>query len=238
MRFTWYYTQINNQTWVRTYWNDSYNNNVNLIMRGVNQTHQGIELGLEKTLAISHVIQGVIGYGQFVYTNRPKLDAWQDNNGTALFSDRTTYLKNYRVGGSPQLVSGIGYKYNSKKFWFIGINLNYFDQIYVEPNPDRRTEEAVAKYIDTESDAYHKVIDQERLPAYFTLNANGGKSFRIAKKYYLRLNGSVNNLLNNKNILTTGSEQLRWEYSDVDKFDNKYFYMQGLSYMITANFSF
>lgn len=238
VRATYYYTQINNQTWLRTFWNDSYNNNVNLIMRGLNQTHQGVEIGIEKTLFTSHVLQGAFGYGQFIYTNRPKLDAWQDNNSTSLYTDRTVYLKNYKVGGTPQLVAGLSYKYNGKKFWYAGLSFNYFDQIYIEPNPDRRTEEAVAKYINADKDAHKLVTEQEKLPSYFTLNAQAGKSFRIAKKYYLRLNLTINNLLNNQKIRTTGFEQLRWDMANISTFDNKYYYMQGITYMAGINFSF
>lgn len=238
VRLTYYYTQMNDQTWVRTFYHDSYNNNVNLLMQDVDQNHQGVELGIEKTLFTSHVIQAAFGYGQFLYTNRPKMEAWQENNATALFSDRTVYLKNYRVGGSPQMVSGIGYKYNGKKFWFAGLYFNYFDQIYMDANPDRRTEEAVSGMFDTDNDDVKRIINQERLPSYYTLNANAGKSFRIQKKYYLAFNFSVNNILNNRNIRTSGFEQLRWDYTNVSKFDNKYFYMQGVTYMLIVNFSF
>ncbi len=238
IRATYYYAQINNQTWVRTFWSDLYNNNVDLIMRNVNQTHQGVELGIEKTLFTSHVIQGAFGYGQFVYTNRPHLDAYQDNNNTSLFTDRTVYLKNYKVGGTPQMVMGLSYKYNGKKFWYAGLSFNYFDQIYIEPNPDRRTAESVAKYINADNGANNLVTDQERLPSYFTLNAQAGKSFRINKKYYLRLNLTVNNLLNNQKIRTSGFEQLRWDQANISTFDNKYYYMQGITYMAGLNFSF
>ncbi|MCC6372168.1 MAG: hypothetical protein IT236_14285 [Bacteroidia bacterium] len=239
LRLTGYYTQINNQVWVRSYYNDIYNTFVNLIMKGVNQSHQGIEFSLEKTLFTSHVIQTAFGLGQFVYTNRPTLDAWQYNSSAAVFTDRTVYLKNYRVGGSPQLVYGIGYKYNAKKFWFAAVNFNFFDQIYVEPNPDRRTLEAVDKYLSNETTSFSKITAQEKLPSYFTLNANGGKSFRLAHgKYYLRLNVSVNNLLNNKTNIIGGFEQLRWDPAYLDRFDNKYVYMLGTTYMASVNFSF
>ncbi len=238
MRLTYYYTQINNQVWLRSFWNDLYNNNVNYIMTDVHQNHSGVELGLEKTLFTAHVIQAAFNYGQNVYSGRPVAQAWQDNNNTQLFTDRTVYLKNYRVGGSPQMVAGIGYKYNAKKFWFAGLYFNYFDEIYLEPNPDRRTQDAVSQYLDNETELVNKVIEQEKLPSYFTLNANAGKSFRIQKKYYLNFNLSVNNILNDQTIRTSGFEQLRWDKTNVDKFDNKYYYMQGITYMLIVNFSF
>ncbi|MBK7667758.1 MAG: hypothetical protein IPJ32_10700 [Sphingobacteriaceae bacterium] len=163
-------------------------------MKDVDQNHQGVELGVEETLFTSHVVQGALGYGQFLYTSRPTLEAWQYNNPEAIFKDRTTYLKNYKVGGSPQLVAGFGYKYNGKKFWFAGINLNYFDEIYIEPNPDRRTSGSGSGYmilltviIQVMKNRYKKIVDQEKLPTYFIVNLNGGKSFRIAKKILFKI---------------------------------------------------
>ena len=238
LRFTGYYTQVNNQTWLRTFWSDEFNNNVNLIMKGLNQNYSGIEFGVEKTFFTEHVVQAALGLGQFIYTNRPTLEAWQDNNSTQLYSNRTSYLINYKMGGTPQSVLGAGYRYNARSHWFAGVFFNYFDQIYVDVNPDRRTEEALNKYYSNEEEAYREVIKQEQLPAYFILNAQAGKSFRIQRKHYLNFNLVVYNLLNDKSNITTGFEQLRWDPTNIKRFDNKYYYMQGTTFMLTASFTF
>jgi hypothetical protein len=54
----------------------------------------------------------------------------------------------------------------------------------------------------------------------------------------LNLNFSMNNLLNNTTIISTGYEQLRWNAQQIDQFPNKYYYMTGITYMILLNFSF
>jgi hypothetical protein len=236
-RATYYNTTISDQTWLRTFWSDEFNNNVNYIMTNVDQNHQGIEIGIEKNLFVAHTIQAAFGLGQFVYKGQPTAQAWQDNNNKSLFTERTVYLNNYRIGVSPQLVTGIGYRYNAKKFWFAGITLNYLDQIFIDPNPDRRTSESISKFVSTDPQV-DLITDQEELPSYFTLNFNAGKSFRIMKKYFLNFNLSANNLLNNKNIITGGFESLRWDYSNINKFDNRYFYMTGTTFMATVNFNF
>lgn len=236
-RATYYNTRISDQTWLRTFWSDEFNNNVNYIMTDVHQNHQGIELGIEKVLFAAHTLQAAFGYGQFLYKGRPIASSYQDNNNTNLFTDRTVYLDNYKVGAGPQLVAGLGYRYNGKKFWFAGVNVNYFDEIFIDPNPDRRTAEAISKYVETDPQV-KEIRDQQQLPSYFIVNVNAGKSFRIAKKYFLNINLSVNNLLNDQNIITSGFEQLRWDYSDVNKFDNKYYYMTGATYMAIVNFNF
>jgi len=238
VRLTGYYTLFKNQIWLRTFWHDEYNNFVNYFLQNVNQTHIGVELGLEQQFFIKHTLQLAVGYGQFYYSNRPVASAVVTNNNTLLFSDRTVYWKNYFVGGSPQFITGIGYRYNGKKFWFAGINFNYAGEIYLDPNPDRRTLEAVSKYYITESQGYEPILKQEKLDNYYYINLNAGKSFRIAKKYYLAFNLSINNLLNNKKIITGGFEQLRWDKNYITKFPPRYYYMTGLTYMINMNFSF
>ncbi|MFZ9475243.1 MAG: hypothetical protein ACO28K_08985 [Bacteroidia bacterium] len=237
-RFTLYHSQFNQQLWLRSFWSDEFNNNINLFMNGLNQTHQGIEMGIEKVIYTAHTLQGALGWGQFYYTNRPVLQAWQDNNANALFTNRTVYLKHYRVGGTPQFVAGIGYKYNAPAHWFYSIYANYFDAIYVEPNPDRRTAEAVSKYLDSEVQYYAEIIDQFKLPSYYVFNAQLGKSFKIWTKYFLNVNISINNLFNDRQIISGGFESLRWDKANISKFDNKYFYMTGTTYMCTVNFNF
>jgi hypothetical protein len=237
VRLTYYNTIIQNQIWFRTFWSDEFNNNVNYIMTGVDQKHEGVELGIEKSLFTAHTIQGAFGYGNFAYTKNTAAQAWQDNNNTQLFTDRTAYIKNFRIGGTPQTVTGIGYKYTGKKYWFVGVNYNYFSESFIEPNPDRRTAEAVQKYATTDP-LYSKIVDQGTFPDYYLINANAGKSFRIKGKYFLNINVSVNNILNNKKIRNWGFESMRWDYGSIEKFPEKYQYMPGTTYMAMINFSF
>ena len=207
-------------------------------MKSINQQNQGIEIGVEKTIFTSHLLQLCVGLGEYIYTNRPVLEAWQDNNAAPLYNSRKAYLTNFKVGGSPQSVFGLGYKYTAKKYWYAGLYLNYFDQIYIEANPNRRTEESLSNYLVNEKEQYSKIINQEQLPAYYILNANAGKSFRLFKKYMLNLSLNINNILNNKTSITSGYEQLRFANTNIDKFANKYYYMTGTTYMATINFTF
>lgn len=238
MRFTLYSTQLSDQTWLRTYWHDEYNNNANVIMTNVNTKHSGVELGIEKILLAKHYIQFVFGFAQSLYSNQPKLQAWLDNNNSSLYYNRKVYLKNYRLGNSPQLISSIAYKFTGKKNWFAGFSFNYVDQIYIAANPDRRTTDAAGKFQENEKELAESITGQDRLPAYFFSNANAGKSFRLGKKNYLNLNFSVNNLLNNTQIITMGYEQLRWNAQQIEQFPNKYYYMPGITYMVLLNLSF
>lgn len=236
-RATYYFYQIKNSTYLRSYFHDVYNTIVNYIMTGVNTQYQGIELGVEAKFLRGFTATAVLGYGEFIYTDRPLAQAWRNNSGEQLFTNRTVYLKNYKIGGTPQTVGGLGLRYNSKKYWYAGIYFNYFANMYIEPNPDRRTAEAISKYIPTDPQ-WSQLLDQEKLPARYTIDANVGKSFRIKRKYILGINASVSNLLNNKNIIANGIEQLRYDANDPMKFPNKYNYAMGLTYLLMINFNF
>ncbi|MCX7728227.1 MAG: hypothetical protein N2203_02040 [Bacteroidia bacterium] len=236
-RVTYYFYQFKNSTYLRSYFHDVYNTIVNYVMTGVNTQHQGIELGVEAKFLRGFTATGVLGIGEFIYTNRPLAQAWRNNSGENLFIDRTVYLKNYKIGGTPQTLAGLGIRYNSKKYWYVGIYFNYFADMYIEPNPDRRTEAAISKYIPTDPQ-WNQLLGQEKLPSKFTLDANVGKSFRIKRKYTLGINASASNLLNNKTIISNGIEQLRYDASDPLKFPNKYNYAMGLTYILMVNFNF
>lgn len=236
-RATYYFYQFKNSTYLRSYFHDVYNTIVNYVMTGVNTQHQGVELGVEAKFLRGFTATGVLGIGEFIYTDRPLAQAWRNNSGEKLFSDRTVYLKNYKIGGTPQTIAGLGLRYNSKKFWYAGVYFNYFANMYVEPNPDRRTEAAVSKYIPSDPQ-WSQLLDQEKLPAKYTIDANIGKSFRIKGKYTLGINASVSNLLNDKTIISNAIEQLRYDANDPLKFPNKYNYAMGLTYMLMINFNF
>jgi hypothetical protein len=211
LRLTAYFTKFRDLSWTRSYWDDTYQTSVNLFMSRVSQVHEGFELGIEKTIRVSHVLQGAAGLGSCFYQDRPLLHGWKDNSGDLLYSERVVYISNFNVGGTPQCVAGIGYRYNARRYWFAGMNVNYFDRIYVEINPLRRTAEATGKYLESESRLATQISAQERLPSFFIVNALAGRSWRLKKKRMVNAMISIGNLLNRTNVRIHGFEQLRFD---------------------------
>ncbi len=235
-RVTYYHTMINNQVWARSYFDDVFNTNVNYFMTNLNQLNQGLELGLEGIIKKQLSIVGALAYGNYVYTNRPTATISADNTAALLATDRTIYFKNYHVGGAPEIAGSIGMRYTAVKYWNVGLYFNYFDNNYVTINPDRRTAEALAKFIPTDPQVA-KITNQEKLPGAYTVDFMAGKSFRFKNRYGLSVTMMINNLTNNmfKNF---GEEQLRHDVNFIDKFPNKYSYTLGLTYMMSVAFSF
>jgi hypothetical protein len=238
LRLTYYYTEVKNQTWMRSFYHDEYRNFVNYIMTGVDNRHNGVELGVEWKITSTISATGVFAHGKSIYSSRPSATISRDNNSELIDENRTVYLKNYRMGGMPQTAAAIGMRYNSPKYWFIGFNVNYFDHIYLDPNPDRRTAEAVEGYV-TSDPQWSQIIDQERLDPGFTVDLYGGKSFRIKKLgHFINLNVSISNLLNNRNFRVGGFEQLRYTPSNIDRFPPMYSYMFGITFFGMVSYSF
>ena len=83
----------------------------------------------------------------------------------------------------PQSALSVGLKYRSKKYWFAGANFNYYGDIYLDPNPDRRTEEAIANYVSTDPQI-SEILDQTKLDNGYSVSLFAGKSFKFSN-YYL-----------------------------------------------------
>ncbi|PCJ77853.1 MAG: hypothetical protein COA57_16495 [Flavobacteriales bacterium] len=236
-RATWFYTQVKDQAWLRNYYHDGYNSFVNYAMQGVDYLHTGVEVGVQGTIASVFVVSGAFTKGDYVYNSRPTAAITIDNSSEVLAKDRTVYLKNYHLGGMPQTAASIGLKYNNPKYWWVGADFNYFADIYLPPAPDRRTAESVDKFVITDPQ-WSEVLDQQKLDNDYTLNVFAGKSFRLKSKYFLMFTLNVSNVLNNKNFITGGYEQLRTDNSDINRFPPKYGYMYGTTYFAMASLRF
>jgi TonB dependent receptor/TonB-dependent Receptor Plug Domain len=236
VRATLYYTRMADQVWNRSYYHDEFLTLVNYSMTGVDQVHRGVEIGAEANLTSTWVATLVYAGGNYTYDSRPTATLTR-NNSTEQYGDRVIYWKGYRVGGMPQSAASLGLKYNSPKFWFAGFNANWFGDIYLDPNPDRRTAEAVENLV-TSDPQWNDLLDQTKLDNNMTVDLFAGKSWMFQRKYRLAINLTVSNVLNNQEFRTGGFEQLRYDRMDVDRFPPKFNYLFGRNYFAMVTFSF
>lgn len=230
MRASAYYTQVNDQTVVRSFYHDVYNTFVNYIMTDVDHLFTGTELGLDYKITSELSVNSAIGISQSIYNSRPNATVIRDNSTEVLAENKTIYLQNYRLGTMPQTAGSVGMRYNAVKYWFVGANFNYFQDYYLDVNPDRRTEEAVAQYLDSDPQ-WNEILEQKTLDPQNTLDIFFGKSFKV-KDHYIRLFGSVNNVLNNTDLVRFGFEQLRYDTQNIGKFPEKVSYAYGRTYFL------
>ncbi len=235
-RATLYHARIMDQVWSRSFYHDEYLTLVNYVMKDVDQVHQGLELGLEASLTSTWLATGVLAIGDYRYDSRSSATITRDNSPEVFATDRTVFWKNYRIGGMPQTAASLGLRYNSPKFWFAGASVNYFDDIYLDPNPDRRTAEAIGNFVDTDPQV-DQLLGQTKLDANMTVDLFAGKSWMI-KGNRLAVNLTINNLLDNQDFRIGGFEQLRYDRSEIGRFPPKFSYMFGRNYFAMITYSF
>lgn len=241
---TGFYTQSSNESEVRRFFTELTNSFGSLVMRGVGKRYMGIEAAVEAKIATTgFTATALANVGDYTYTTRPTATFYYDNSDQASNPD-IIYFQGIHLAAGPQIAGLLKLNYNSKQFWSASLTANYFDKIYAEASPQRRTTDAVLN-IPVGSDLYNRILTQERMPSAITLDAYFRKSFMLNKfikslknRMYFDVNISVNNILDKKDYATIVREQLRFDFRDrdPDKFPNTYSYMMGRNYYI--NFVF
>lgn len=240
VRFSAYYTSIQDGMNVLTFYHDGYRNFVNYAIRNIDRKHTGVEAGMAYMHNEHWQIDIAASLGDHRYTSRQQVTVSLDNN-EFLLDKMDVYSKHYRVAGSPQMVMGSGIQYRNNQTFFIRLNWNYFDQRWLEFNPVRRTYDAL-QGVAYRSDLWKTIIAQTRLPSVITVNAFIGKGFSIktgSSGKFLRYfcSFSIQNLLNEQGVISGGYEQLRFdqETKNVDRFPPKFFFSPGLNYTVSIS---
>lgn len=244
IRLTGFYTTIEDQMNVLTFYHDEYRNFVNYAISGIDKVHYGGEFGIDAKIYKGLSLNAGASVGRYYFTSRQNATVTVDNS-SALVSKDLIYSENYRVP-TPQEAYTIGLDYRSPKFWFLNVNFNYFDNMWLDYNPLRRTESAV-NGMDVNDPLRAEILGQERLKAQYTLDAFAGYSWlmnnkfkSLKKRHYLVFNVGVNNILNNQDIVSGGFEQLRFDFAgkDVDKFPARRFYAYGINFFASVGLRF
>jgi len=244
-RITLYETFFKGYSELLRFYDDDLQTFVNMSMTGENRVHQGIEFGAETRITSYLKAVAVVSLGNYRYTNRPTGTRSYDN-GSLPDTTETIYVKNFYVGGSPQFASSLGLRFN-KNYWFIDVNANYYDKIWLDFNPQRRTFKAVTM-LGKGDELIDIITDQQQLDGGFTLDASIGKSIRI-KSYFINLNFSISNILDNQKLISGGYEQNRIDlttsfsplYTHIEnpnKFPPKYYYAYGRTFFLNVGFRF
>lgn len=256
-RITGFYTSIKDQTDVMSFYDDSQNSFTNFAMSGIDERHIGVELGFKVPTPVPNLsVQGVLSYGQYIYTSNPTMYQTYDNSAeyvAGTYGVVIPYWKSHPtadgktvqhyVPSTPQLATSLGLAWN-KNYWFIDADVDFFGNSYLDMNPLYRTDMATAGpdgQVTAQEIEY--MAAQEKFKNFMLVNASVGKSWYIQRKYQLGFSLQVKNLLNNRDVRTGGYEQTRLVDNTVSKerfyrFDSKYFYMSGINYMLNIYFRF
>jgi hypothetical protein len=245
IRATGYYTQFKNQLNVLTFYNDEYKNFVNYALSNIGKIHMGVEFGAEAKIYKGLSLNAAAAIGKYYYNTRQKATVTADNSSAILQLDDVVYSKNFYVP-TPQQAYTIGLDYRSPQFWFVNVNFNFFDKMYLDFNPIRRTASAVSG-VEEGSQLWHNIIDQTKLKSQYSLDAFAGYSWMMNRRFkslkkrtYLVFNVGVNNILDNREIVSGGFEQLRFDFAEknIEKFGNRNFYSYGINFFASVGVRF
>ncbi|MGM9804095.1 MAG: carboxypeptidase-like regulatory domain-containing protein [Muribaculaceae bacterium] len=230
---TGFWTNMYNQTERTSFYDDQFSTFMNYVLTGVKKTYKGVEVGMAYRVTPSITINGAATFARYQYKNRPT-GTRSYENGQSPDTTQTVYLKNFYVGGTPQQAYTLGVKWNAPGMWFLEMNGVYMADSYVDLSPIRH--EAMPnlyQVCETEEDLMARVAaitKQERLNDNFVLNLSIGKLIYLNRTASLNINLNIDNVLNNRNVQTSGYQQGRFDYTNYTtaKYPNKYYYAQGI----------
>ncbi|MFI3327574.1 MAG: TonB-dependent receptor [Rikenellaceae bacterium] len=242
-----YYTTIEDQNRVISFYNDLMSSYDNFAMSGVDSRYMGVEFAMSVPVVAGISVNSALSLGEYVYSSNPYYIEMADNSAEVL-SEGIVYWEGYKVEGTPQFAANVGLSYRSPKYLSVSLDFNYYANNYLSMNPIYRTDSAITEsmyttYVEgTTTTLAEAMRSQERFDDAFTLNATIGKSWYIKRKYSLGGSFTINNILNNQSIKVGGFEQMRLSEDTsqgiYERFDSKYFYMLGRTYFLNIYLRF
>lgn len=242
-RISVFQTRINDAVETMGYYDDEYRTYVNYSLSGLDKLYQGIEVGTSVKLPEGFGLSFAGTYADYRYTSDAQ-GVMNAENGSFEDVAETVKTKDLKISAGPQLAANFTIDYMHPKMWFADISINYYDNNYLDFSPNRFRESNVAKYTTPEMVAAFGT--QEKLPAGFMLDASIGKLLYLKNSQSLSINLSLNNVLNNKKMITGGYQQARLPLDTSDQIDatalnrfaNKYYYASGFNFFLNIGFKF
>lgn len=216
-----FYSYIANTTDWQNFYFDDVNSFTYVSLTGNNKAYYGAELGMKFKLAsfLDFNLLGTISDARF--TNNATARYMNSTSGE--YTEETCYNKDMRENGTPLTAASAGVSFH-KSGWFIDLNLNYYDRIYLSYSPSYRyqstldmREKSLQSYgkhvFDNDGNILPDALAQAKGHGGFMLDGSIGRSIYL-KHGSLSVNLMVTNILNNQNIVTGGYEQSRSDYTN------------------------
>ncbi len=236
---------------------------------GLNKKNIGAEIGIEYQLTKTLKMTLAGSYGEYTYDSNPTVRLNVDDQATAtntfpIINYGEANLKNYRQPGMPQTAAAFGLEYRDPKFWWVGANVNYLGNSYIDVAPITRTDSFLidrtfgdtdTPFTNATQERVDELLKQEKFDEFALVNLTGGKSWRIGGQTF-GFFASINNIFD-ITYKTGGFEQARNpnfrqlnnDVSHVDpstgqyvshtpSFGPKYFYGFGRTYFVNLYINF
>lgn len=238
-----YFTDMNDATERYGFWDEQLNAFCNFALTGVHRQYKGIELGMAYQVTNDLRISFAGNFSRYRYVNNPT-GVRSVENGLQPDKYSQFYLKNYYCTSTPMTAFNIAVAYNAPKQWYFNVDASWLADYYVRlAYPRHEVISGLAAYAGSPENL-DKLVDeftaQEKLPNNWVLNASIGKNIYINRKVSLNLNVQLQNIINNRNLITNATEQFRIDtkYYNPNAFPTKYMYAQGFKIFVNAGVRF
>jgi len=249
-----FYSTVTDATEWQQFYFDDINSFSYVSLTGINKVYYGVEWGLNFKVSPVFSIKTLGNISEAKNTNNSNV--WYMSSTSGLFNEANGQKaelclnKNMREAGTPLTALSLILSYHNHG-WYIDLNGNYYDRIYLYYSPSYRYESTLKTRAQVEADVFDNngnlnpdAVAQAKGKGGFMLDASIGKSIYL-KHGSLSINLMITNVLNNQNICTGGYEQSRSEYTSslnvrAYKFsDNpKKYYAYGTNGMLNIAYKF
>ena len=250
-----YYSTIKDVTEWQNFYFDDINSFSYVSMTGINKVYYGVEWGINFKISNEFNIKTIGTIGEAKNTNNATV--WYMSSTTGTYNDNNdnkpelVLNKNMREAGTPLTAASLIFSYH-KWGWFVDLNCNWYDRIYLSYSPSFRYESTLRNrqnagetVTDNDGNILESALAQQKGHGGFMLDASVGRSLRLKRGRSVSINLSVTNLLNNQKIVTGGYEQSRSDYTASGNIrayrfsmNPKKYYTYGINGMLNIAYKF
>lgn len=240
-----YYSHLTHVTEWQNYYFDDINSFSYVSMTNIKKNYYGVEFGLDFKLTSFLNFKALGTWSDAKYINNANVRYM--NSTKATYTDDIVYNKGMRESGTPLSAYSAILSFHQGG-WYIDINGNYYDRIFLSYAPSRRYGQTLVNANDVDNDGNYIVPGQAKGNGGFMLDGSIGKSIYL-KHGSLSINLMVTNILNNQKIVGGGYEQSRSDYTlktdgtrnnRAYKFSRnvKKYYVNGINGMLNIAYKF
>ncbi len=204
-----YYSYLKDVTEWQQYYYDNENSFVYESLTGINKAYYGVEAGAKVKLTDFLTFKALGTISDAKYLTNAHSTYLVSTKATK--EEATVHSENMRENGTPLTATSLGLDFHMSG-WYINLDANWYDRIYLSFNPSSRYEEALIATNSVDNDGNLIVPSQSKGHGGWMLDGSIGKSIRL-KKGSLNFNLMVTNILNNRHIVSGGYEQGRSDYT-------------------------
>lgn len=244
---TGFYTDVDNAIERNGFFDDDYQTYANYILTGVKRVYKGVEVGMAYKITPSITATFAGQYSRFQYKNNPQ-GTRSFENGMFPDTTQTVYLKNYYLGSTPQYCANIGVDYAAPKNWYFNVNFTWQGDAYVNLAPRYHEAqptlwESFGGSMEELQAKIEELSTQDKIKNAYSLNASIGKAIYINRNLALNINLNLNNITNNRNVVTYAYQQGRLRTDgdgawDRNRYPARYNYAQGFRMYLNVGIRF